>query len=231
MMPKTLAQKILPHVVCRLVDDVHAVRQPAFACLAQFVKRLEVVSDEMGIVEAEKRKEEEEKREEEARLAKEQKDLEQSTTRNSGGVGNYGGIDTSTFGTSSDSSKPKENVIQSATDFGWGDDDDDDDFFGGGNTRSAKSSKLKPKNAKVSKLDLKRNKAKASVKQKAGKTRLSSSRRNSKEKSSGENDSFWGDEDDDLFGDMQNSLSNTKKNTILTKTGSKQLFFQITYIS
>ena len=63
---KDACSKILPHVVCRLVDDVHAVRQPAFACLAQFVKRLEVVSDEMGIVEAEKRKEEEEKREEEA---------------------------------------------------------------------------------------------------------------------------------------------------------------------
>ena len=88
---KDACSKILPHVVCRLVDDVHAVRQPAFACLAQFVKRLEVVSDEMGIVEAEKRKEEEEKREEEARLAKEQKDREQSTARNSGGVGNYGG--------------------------------------------------------------------------------------------------------------------------------------------
>ena len=59
---KDACSKILPHVVCRLVDDIHAVRQPAFACLAQFVKRLEVVSDEMGIVEAEKRKEEEEKR-------------------------------------------------------------------------------------------------------------------------------------------------------------------------
>ena len=51
--------------------------------------------------------------------------------------------------------------------------------------------------------------------------RLSSSRKNSKEKSSVENGSFWGDEDDDLFGDTHNSLSNTKKNSISSKTGSK----------
>ena len=91
------------------------------------------------------------------------------------------------------------------------DDDDDDDFFGGGNIRSAKSSKLKPKTAKVSKLDLKRDKSKANVEQRFSKTRLSSSRKNSNEKSSVENGSFWGDEDDDLFGDMHNSLSNTKR--------------------
>ena len=99
---------------------------------------------------------------------------------------------------------------------------DDDDFFGGGNTRSAKSSKLKPKTAKVSKLNLKRDKSKAHVEQRFSKTRLSSSRKNSKEKSSVENDSFWGDEDDDLFGDIHNSLSNTKKNSISSKTGSKR---------
>ena len=204
---KDACSKILPHIVCRLVDDVHAVRQPAFACLAQFVERLEVVSDEMGLVEAEQRKEAEKKRIEDEKLAKEQEKLAKmngtsisSNNNNSKNGGTYGG----TANTPRNNANSNNNSNQNASiDMGWGDDDDDEDFFS--NTSSPKiSSKLKPKSVKVSKLDLKKSKRKSKVGTK--KTRAKSK-----------------DMDDDFFGDGFGSMSignNDNNNTSRTKGNS-----------
>jgi SCY1-like protein 1 len=231
---KDACSKILPHIVCRLVDDVHAVRQPAFACLAQFVKRLEVVSEEMAVVEAEQKKEEEKKRIEDEKLAKEQEKVDKTTKLHNKNGGTYGGTATASIGTKA--------TANNSTDIDWGD-DEDDDFFSGINS-SKTSSKLKPKNVRVSKLDLKRINKKnnkqsgiktaVQTKSKGGdedffgsgfgtKNRTSSKGSSFRKDSKDENvddisNNTWGDDDDDLFGDMMMSTSSSSKKSTKKKT-------------
>jgi SCY1-like protein 1 len=161
---KEACAQILPLVVCRLVDDVQLVRDPAFACLNVFVKRLETVSQEMGVVEAQQREKAEHERAEAERKAS----LEQSNASVSSEMGGGGyGSSVSAHVTQGNSQWENKKVLTAtntlpSSDRGslgnWGtDDNDDDDFF------SSMTNNVSANVKKTSKLDLRKEKREKKV--------------------------------------------------------------------
>lgn len=220
--------KILPVVVQRLMDDVHMVRDPAFACLKQFMSRIETISGEMTLVEEEQNREAEKQRKEEEQHKKEAEaeKKEQERTVRGNSYGSAGASSAGPTASTAHQNKAQKNAGR-FDDVGWGDDDDDDDFFSGTSTNTTR---------KASRLDMKREKANARKEQRSKSSRGgnlslkprknsgslgSLSRKNSKSskpKSNAMKDDIFGsmgmgdgspaagtgwDDDDDIFGSEQ----------------------------